>query len=275
MTEPFRRLVAPIPNAHRDGDVTTEAKDGILLIGLNRPAKRNALTPRLLGGVAEAYARYGADDELRCAVLYGHGPMFSAGADLHQLQGSTEILSADFSAGQFDPLQLTGPMLSKPVVVAVHGLCIGGGLELALAGDIIIAAEQTLLGQPETTRGIFAFGGGAVRWPLRVGWGNAQRYLLSGELLDATEAFRIGLIQEILPIDDLAKRAVELAASICAAAPRGVRDTLAVGRRALFDGPAPAFAEQAQRRDAILRTADAQEGMLSFLERRPAHYTGM
>jgi enoyl-CoA hydratase len=275
MSEPFGDRETTTATAHPNGEVTTQAKDGILLIGLNRPAKRNALTPRLLSGIAEAYARYEADGELRCAVLYGHGPTFCAGADLHRLQDSVKTLSRQPDAGKFDPLQLAGPTISKPLIVAVHGLCIGGGMELALAGDIIIAAEGTRLGQPETARGIFAFGGGAVRWPLRVGWGNAQRYLLSGELLDATEALRIGLVQEVVAVDELGQRALELAASIKAAAPRGVRDTLAVGRRAVFDGPAAAIVEQAERREAIMTTADAQEGLRSFLERRPARYIGM
>ena len=256
------------------GGLTIETIDGVLLLGLDRPAKRNALTQPMLSALANAYARYEADSELRCAVLYGHGQSFCVGADLLQIKDNIGRSDAAAADGEFDPLQISGPTLSKPVVAAVHGMCLAGGMELALAGDIIIAAEGTKLGQPETARALFAFGGGVVRWPVRVGWGNAQRYLLTGDLIDAEEALRIGLIQEVVPADKLGDRALALAKSIAAAGPLGVRDTLAVGRLAFFDGPAKAFEEQAVRREAIIQTADAAEGIASFIERRAGRYIG-
>jgi enoyl-CoA hydratase len=255
-----------------DGAVTVEKNDNVLLIGIDRPAKRNALTPALLTRLGEVYEAYESDDALRCAVLFGHGPVFCAGADLNQLKDAVD--SSDSGASRMDPFQMAGRMLSKPLVVAVHGACVAAGLELALAGDIIVAAQGTKFGQPETQRGIFAFGGGSVRWPLRVGWGNAQRYLLTGELLDAQEAWRIGLVQEVVPAGAERHRAVALAASIASSAPLGVRDTLAVGRRAVYDGPSAAFEEQARRRPVVMRSADAAEGIASFVERRPAEYSG-
>ena len=255
-----------------DGAVTVEKNGNVLLIGIDRRAKRNALTPELLTRLGEVYECYESDDALRCAVLFGHGPVFCAGADLSQLTDAVD--SSDSGASRMDPFQMAGPTLSKPLVVAVHGACVAAGLELALAGDIIVAASGTKLGQPETQRGIFAFGGGSVRWPLRVGWGNAQRYLLTGELLEAQEAWRIGLVQEVVPAGAECNRAVALAASIASSAPLGVRDTLAVGRRAVYDGPSAGFEEQARRRPVIMRSADAAEGIASFVERRPSRYSG-
>ena len=260
------------PAKAADGAVTVEKHENVLLIGIDRPAKRNALTPGLLARLGDVYSYYESEDALRCAVLFGHGEVFCAGADLNEIKDSVD--SNDARASHIDPFQMGGPALSKPLVVAVQGACVGAGLELALAGDIVVAADGTKFGQPETQRGIFAFAGGSVRWPLRVGWGNAQRYLLTGDLLDAQEAWRIGLVQEVVPAGAERDRAVALAASIASSAPLGVRDTLAVGRRAVYDGLSAAFEEQARRRPVIMSSADAAEGIASFVERRPANYSG-
>ncbi|MFC9840947.1 crotonase/enoyl-CoA hydratase family protein [Rhodococcus sp. NPDC127530] len=265
---------APPSQGEDLGGVTVEKRGGIFLIGLDRPTKRNALSPKIFRDIAEAYRKYEADDTLRCAVLYGHGAAFSAGADLTLLKDASDRGELEYTDEEYDPFQLSGKTLSKPVVSAVHGMCFAGGMELALAGDIILAAEGTVLGQPETTRGLFAFGGGVVRWPQRVGWGNAQRYLLTGELLSASEALRIGLIQEVVPPEKLTERAVEIATMIAAAAPQGVRATLAVGRKAFYDNPRDAIEDLLERRPVILQTEDAAEGVVSFIERRAGNYTG-
>jgi enoyl-CoA hydratase/carnithine racemase len=153
-------------------------------------------------------------------------------------------------------------------------MCFAGGMELALAGDIIIAAEGTYFGQPEVARGLFAFGGGAARWSDRLGWGNAMRYLLTGDALDATEAHRLGLVQEVVPGDQLKARAVELATMIANAAPLGVRDTLTVGRLVHDKGLQSALDAIAPLRTEILGTEDAAEGLASFKERRAGNYVG-
>jgi len=255
------------------GGVTIEKQGPVLLIGLDRPAKRNALSPKILTDLAEAYAQYEADDELRCAVVFGHGQMFCGGADLillHEALASGEMDMSD----RYDPFQTMGKKLTKPVVAAIHGACVAGGMEIALAADVIFAAEGTVLGQPETARGLFAFGGGSVRLVQRVGWGNAQRYLLNGDTLDAAEAHRIGLVQEVVAPESLGARALEFASSVAKAAPLGVRDNLAVGHLVLTEGEDRALEETARRRDAIIHTADAKEGVVSFLERREGRYVG-
>ncbi|WP_213576902.1 crotonase/enoyl-CoA hydratase family protein [Rhodococcus sp. USK13] len=258
----------------KSSTITTEVRGNVLLIGLNRPDKRNALTGEMLDALAEAYKRYDNDDDLRCAVLYGEGGSYCAGADLTQLKDLIESDSLSYGEGQYDPFGLEGARLSKPLITAVHGMCFAGGLELALAGEFIVAAEGTLFGQPEVLRGVFAFEGGAARWAASVGYANAQRYLLTGHHLDATEAHRIGLVQEVVPAEQLFDRALELANEIAAAAPRGVRHSLAVSRRAAEEGLAAAFEMIPPLRTEIIGTSDAAEGIVSFKERRAGVYTG-
>ncbi|AEF40649.1 crotonase/enoyl-CoA hydratase family protein [Hoyosella subflava] len=256
------------------GGVVTEVQGRVLLIGLNRPDKRNALTPEMLSELSDAYSRYDKDENLRCAVLYGEGAVYCAGADLTRLKGLIESGELSYGPDYYDPFGLEGARVSKPVVTAVHGMCFAGGLELALNGDIIIAAEGTAFGQPEVLRGLFAFGGGAARWADRVGWGNGMRYLLTGEALDAKEAHRIGLVQEVVPADRLRERAIELATVIANAAPIGVRHTLTVARQAAEEGLRSAFDSVPELRAQIVGTDDAVEGVVSFKERRAGDYKG-
>src|SRR5712692_9802188 len=214
---------APSVPSTDQGRVTTEVRGAVFLIGIDRPEKRNALTPRILAGLAAAYATFEADDSLRGALLFGHGSVFCAGFDLTQLRKAVESGVLAPSEGEYDPFGLSGPRLSKPLVVVVHGVCVAGGLEIALNGDILVAANGTVMGQPEVTKGVFAFGGGAIRWQERVGWGNAQRYLLTGDTLTAEEAHRIGLVQELVPAGAAMDRGLALATTIAEAAPLGVK----------------------------------------------------
>jgi enoyl-CoA hydratase/carnithine racemase len=259
---------------HPDGEVTLEEQGAVLLIGLNRPHKLNALTARMIRQLSDAYTVYDREERLRCAVLYGHGKVFCSGADLVSLKTTVEGRGLEPGEDGFDPFGLAGRRLSKPLVVAIHAACFAGGLEVALNGDIIVAAKGTNLGQPEVLRGLFAFAGGAIRWVERCGWGNAQRYLLTGDSIDADEARRIGLVQDVVESDQVMPHAVALAQKIASAAPLGVRDSLAVSRTALESGPSKAAAALPQMRRILLNTADAEEGVKSFLEKRPGRYVG-
>ena len=256
------------------GSVTTEARDHVFLVGIDRPWKRNALTPKILKELAAAYARFDHDEDLRCALLFGHGAAFSAGFDLTLLKDASDGEALAYGRGEYDPFGLSGERLSKPLVVDVHGMCFAGGLEIALNGDVIVAAEGTLLGQPEVTRGLFAFGGGAIRWQQRVGWGNAQRYLLTGDLLTAAEAHRIGLVQEVVAPETLLERGLAIATTIARAAPLGVKHSLAVSRAAVDEGPAAAVGLMAERRREVIQSDDAAEGVRSFLEKRHGAFVG-
>lgn len=256
------------------GGVITKVEGRVLLIGLNRPDKRNALTPEMFAELSAIYSRYDKDENLRCAVLYGEGAVYCAGADLTRLQAMADGDGLNYGPDEYDPFGTQGARLSKPLITAVHGMCFAGGLELALCGDMILAAEGTFFGQPEVARGLFAFGGGAARWSDRIGWGNAMRFLLTGDMLDAQEALRVGLIQEVVPAEQLKERAVELATAVANAAPIGVRHTLAVARRVHDEGLQSAFDIMGPLRTQILGTQDAAEGLASFKEKRAGNYTG-
>ncbi|SKB04524.1 crotonase/enoyl-CoA hydratase family protein [Aeromicrobium choanae] len=257
-----------------DGVVRTEVRSNVLVITLSRPEKLNALNANLFDGISAAYARYEADPDLRCALLRADGSSFSVGADLTVLPAMVEAGDEAADPDRFDPFGLEGRRLSKPVVAAVHGMCLAGGLEIALAADIIVAAEGTRLGQPEPVRGLFAFGGAVIRWQQRVGWGNAQRYLLTGDLLGVDEGHRIGLVQEVVPEDQLFDTAFGIAQRIADAAPLGVRYGLEVSRAAADQGFEAAVHLLVARRAEIVRTQDVAEGLQSFMERRPGRYVG-
>ncbi|GAB1688581.1 hypothetical protein KRM28CT15_03840 [Krasilnikovia sp. M28-CT-15] len=159
--------------------------------------------------------------------------------------------------------------------MAVHGRCFTAGLELVLSADLCIAAEDTVFGQQEVAHGIMALGGATVRLPRRAGWGNAMRYLLTGDQFDAAEAWRMGIVQEVVPRGEQFERALELARRIAAQAPLAVQATLADARAAVA-GPVAASAASL-RGDVIprlLATSDAREGVAALLERRRPIYTG-
>ena len=243
--------------------VKTEVRGSVFLIGLNRPEKKNALTGEMLEALGEAYKRYDEDDSLRCAVLYGEGGVYCAGTDMTHMKELVDSGALVYGDGDYDPFGTAGARLSKPLITAVHGVCLASGLELALSGEFVVAAEGTLFGQPEVQRGVFAFGGGAARWAASVGYSNAQRYLLTGHHLDAAEAYRIGLVQEVVPAAELLERALQLANEIAAAAPIGVRYSLAVSRLATTAGIRGALDITPQLRTEIVGTDDAAEGVRS------------
>jgi enoyl-CoA hydratase/carnithine racemase len=260
-------------DATDQGGVTIEVRDRVMLIGLDRSSKRNALTPQIMRELSRAYAAFDHDDELRCALLFGHGAVYCAGFDLTLLkQAVTEGM--EYSDDEYDPFGLTGRRLSKPLVVAVHGACFAGGLELALNGDVIVAAHGALFGQPEVVRGVFAFGGGTIRWLQRTSWGNAQVHLLTGDTLTAEEAYGIGLVQEIAAPSDVMNRSFAIASAIADAAPVGVRHSLPVSRAAIDEGPRAAAEKMAKLQAEIVHTDDAGAGVRSFLEKRKATYVG-
>lgn len=250
-------------------------RDGhVLIMGLNRPQKRNAFDMTMLGELAAAYGELDADDDLRAGVLYGEGPMFTAGLDLAsvapEIQGPFEWVPA----GGVNPWQVDGRQMTKPVVGAAHGRCLTLGIELLLATDVAVAAESTTFAQLEIARGIFPFGGATLRFPEVAGWGNAMRWMLTAEEFDAREAHRIGVVQEVVPDGRHVDRAVELAQRIARQAPLGVRATLASARRRQRDGHAAAEAELMPAIRRLFASEDARIGLEAFLSRTEAEFVG-
>jgi len=254
--------------------ITTEVRGHVFLIGLNRPDKLNAFDAQMLRELAAAYTAYEENHDLWCGVLFAHGRAFTAGLDL---AGMMPLLARGESiapAGSIDPWGVMGPPVSKPMVCAVHGRCLTAGIELMLACDIRVAARDAVFAQIEIKRGILPFGGATIRMPQVAGWGNAMRYLLTGDEFNAEEAYRLGLVQEVVEPGEELARAVALAETVAQQAPLGVQGTLASARQALAEGPAAAAASLLPTLQALIKTEDAQEGVLSFLQRRTARFNG-
>jgi enoyl-CoA hydratase len=254
--------------------ITLDVQEHVLLIGLSRADKRNAFDLAMLRGLAEAMTRYEDDPELRCALLFGHGEHFTAGLDLAEVGPAVARGEPLFPADAVDPLGMFGRVRSKPLVVALQGWCLTIGIELALAADIRVAASDTRFGQIEIKRGIFPFGGATLRMPQQLGWGNAMRWLLTGDTLDAAEALRIGLVQQVCEPGQQLARATAIAQTIARQAPLGVQATLRSARVALEQGPAAALAPLLADVRSIMASDDAREGLQSFVERREARFTG-
>jgi enoyl-CoA hydratase len=255
--------------------VLTERRGHLLLIGLNRPEKRNAADFAMLQQLASAYGDLERDPDLRVGVVHGIGEHFTAGLDLADVGPR---LGPDGLAivpeGGINPWQVDGTALTKPVVLAVQGTCLTLGIELMLASDIVVAAESARFGQIEVSRGILPFGGATIRFPRAAGWGNAMRWLLTGDLFDAAEAHRMGLVQEVVPVGAELDRALELAGRIAAQAPLAVQATLASARAAIRDGDAAAEAGLQPALARLAASDDARIGMEAFLTRTPAEFRG-
>ena len=256
--------------------VTVEQDGHVLLVGVDRPAKRNAWNLDVIEQVAQAYDRLATDDDLRVGVVHGHGAHFSAGLDLAEVLPAMQADGAGVvgGGGQHDPFGLWGPPVPKPVVLAVQGIAFTLSIELALASDVVVAADDVRFRQLEVGRGILPFGGATLRAPAQLGWGNAMRFLLTGEEFGAAEALRIGLVQEVVPAGRQLERAVELARVIAAQAPLGVYGTLANARIARRSGEQAAVEHLRGLLSPLLASEDAAEGLLSFVERRKARFTG-
>lgn len=252
-------------------------RDGhVLMMGFNRPDKRNAFTREMFHGLAQAYHELNSDDGLRCGVLYAVGDHFTGGLDLPEWV--EPFASGDWGGmaeNEINPFNLDlDRQLSKPVVMAMQGICYTVGIELALAADIRVAASDTRFGQIEVKRGIYPVGGATVRMAEEFGWGNAMRYLLTGDEFDAQTALQLGLVQEVVQPGQQVERATELAQRIARQAPLGVYASLRSARIARQQGHAAAFERLLPDLQPLMTSEDAKEGVQSFLERREASFKG-
>jgi enoyl-CoA hydratase/carnithine racemase len=255
--------------------VIVEQRDHVLHIGLNRPAKRNAFNIEMLEDLARAYERLERDDDLRAGVLYAEGDTFTAGLDLAEVGPRLMNGSLEWPADGRNPWRNDGRVWTKPIVAAAQGWCMTLGIELLLAADIRIASSDTRFAQLEVQRGIYPFGGATTRLPRDAGWGNAMRWLLTGDEFDAAEALRIGLVQEVVDPGAQRDRAAELAERIASkSAPLGVRATLVAAQRAIREGERAAEDRFEDDVVALFKTADGAEGIQAFIERRQPSFTG-
>src|SRR6202044_94662 len=255
--------------------VTLELDGHVLLIGLNRPHKRNAFTQTMLADLARAYGLLESDPSVRVGVLFAHGDHFTGGLDLVDVGPNLASGDLPLPTDGRDPWRLDGAW-TTPLVAAAHGWCMTLGIELLLAADIRVAATGTRFAQLEVQRGIYPFGGATLRLPRAGGWGNAMRWLLTGDEFDAAEAHRIGLVQEVVDDGTAAlARAREVAQPIAEReAPLAVQATLASAQLASEQGDPAAIQRLRPDVAALFATADAAEGVQSFIERRQAQFQG-
>ncbi len=260
--------------SNTEGSITVEQRGHLLLIGINRPEKFNSYTPHMAKQLVAAYTRLDEDAELWVGVVFGHGKHFSAGLDLPKWTEAMARAGKDPDhAAAVDPMAL-GRACRKPIVTAVQGITFTFGIELALAGDIVVAADDCRFSQLEPARGIHATGGATFRFPERAGWGNAMYHLLTSDEFDAAEAYRIGLVQEVVPAGTQLDRAIELAERIATQAPLAVQATKASARRYLTEGVDACIGALDSVQAHLLASEDAAEGVQSFIERRAARFEG-
>jgi enoyl-CoA hydratase len=265
---------APNGQGAMPGNVRVERLDGsILLIGIRQESDRVELSSVI--GLGRLMYMLDHDEALRVAVLYSQGPDFIGGI-LDAESWAPVLRTGRFpEISQFiNPVGTIPPRREKPLVVAVQGKCQGAGHELFLAADIRVAASDAVFAQPEVTRGHFPAGGAPITFVREAGWGNAMRYMLTGDEWGADEAYRMGLVQFVTPPGKQLDRAIEVARKISAAAPLGVRATLSSAHRALSEGQDAAFAALLPELARLAQSDDHQEYFRALGEKRAPAYRG-
>jgi len=252
--------------------VRSERHDRILKIVIDNPAKKNAFVPEMMAQLAAAMTELDRDPDLWVGVLCAEGDNFTAGLDMPKFFGPT-AKPQPIPEDHVDPFGLRN-QCRKPVVTAVQGICFTVGIEMALAGDIVVAADDSRFCQMEAKRGIAPLGGAHFRYLTRAGWGNAMYHLMLCDEFGAAEAYRIGLVQEVVPAGRQVERAMEIARTIAANAPLGVQVTKEAGRKFIEAGERAAIDVVPDIRRRVMGTQDAAEGIRSFVERRAAVFKG-
>jgi enoyl-CoA hydratase len=255
--------------------LTLERRGDIVLIGINRPSIYNRIDPPTRARLAEALYAYEHDPSLRAAVLFGHGANFTRGIDVDATQAALAAGRRPASANSLDPLGKAQPRRSKPLVVVAHGDSWNLGHELYLSGDVRVAAANTEFAQDENTHGRFPGGGATVRFVREAGWGNAMRYMLTGDHWTAAESYRMGITQVVAPTPDAARdAAIAIAQKIAACAPLGVKATLASAHQVIDPVEADALSTLDAQYSALYATEDFLEGRRAEAENRPPRYQG-
>ena len=255
-------------------NVSTENRDGILWLTINRPKVLNALNAKTVEEIGRVFESALRDDDVRCVIITGAGDKaFVAGADINELATMTPV-TGKFVSEQGQSVFLQIERFPKPVIAAINGFALGGGCELALACHIRIASEKAQLGLPEVTLGIIPGYGGTQRMARLLGKGKALELICSGDRIGAAEAEKIGLVNRVVPAEELAAAAEELGKRIASRSPVAVRAAIEAVNRG---GDMPF--EEGQLLEATLfgllcSTEDMKEGMKAFLEKRPAKFPG-
>jgi len=247
-----------------------------LVVTMNRPQARNALSGEMLAIMEQAWDRVNADPEIRVCILTGAGGYFCAGADLKSMNGRPP--SETFDSGKFDPSVikslLKGFRLTKPLIAAVEGPAIAGGTEILQGTDIRVAGESARFGVSEARWGLYPMGGSAVRLPRQIPYTVAAELLLTGRHVTAAEAKELGLIGHVVPDGQALAKAHELADLIAANGPLAVQAILHTMRSSEGKHENDCWADDARVGAAVFASADAKEGPRAFAEKRRPTFTG-
>jgi enoyl-CoA hydratase len=251
--------------------ILVEQKEAVTLVTLNRPQALNALNNQVLGELVDAFAAYDADPSQRCLVLTGSEKAFAAGADIKEMQGQgfADMYSANHFAG-WEQVTAT----RKPWIAAVAGFALGGGCEVAMMADFIIAADSAKFGQPEIKLGVTPGMGGSQRLTLAVGKAKAMEMCLTGRMMDAAEAERSGLVAKVVPAAELVDEALKVAATIARMAPLAAIATKEMVNAAFEMGLTQGIRFERRLFHGLFGTEDQKEGMTAFVEKRPGNWTG-
>ena len=248
-----------------------ERRGAVTLVTINRPQALNALNSQVLADLIHAFGKYDADESQRCAVLTGSEKAFAAGADIKEMQAQSfaDMYSANFFAG-WERVTAT----RKPWIAAVNGFALGGGCELAMMADFIIAGDGAKFGQPEIKLAVTPGMGGSQRLTRAIGKAKAMEMCLTGRMMDASEAESAGLVARVVPAADLVEQAVKTATAIAAMAPLA-----AIAAKEMVNAAFETTLQQGilfERRlfHGLFGTADQKEGMAAFVEKRPGSWTG-
>jgi len=255
-------------------NVLYEKKDGIAYVTVNRPKVLNALNNATWHDLRAAFEDARDDGAVRGIILTGAGDKaFIAGADISELATVSAVQAEESSTKGQDVLNLV-ENLGKPVIAAVNGFALGGGCETAMACTIRIAADRAKFGQPEVALGLIPGGGGTQRLPRLVGKGRALQLILSGAMIDAQEAYRIGLVNEVVPAADLITRAEAILKQIFANAPLAVKYSLEAVNKGLETSQSEGLALEASFFGLCAGTDDKKEGTQAFLQKRRPQFQG-
>ncbi len=250
--------------------VRYEKRDRIAVVTMNRPEAMNSLTKEMLIGLEAAFDDFEADPALRVAIFTGAGDRaFCTGLDMKE---ALPALNEGDALGYDDPAKRPFQRNYKPIVTAVNGMCVAGGLEFMLGTDIRIAVEGAKFGLAEVRWAVVPAGGSHIRLPQQIPWAIAMELLLTGNTIDARRAYEVGLINKVVPAERLMDEAMAFAARICENGPLAVRTAKEIALRALNNEPG--FVLEKTMAARVFASADAQEGPRAFAAKRKPEYTG-
>jgi len=251
--------------------VEMERRDHIALVTLNRPEARNAISPEVSQTMAGLLDEIEADPALRAVVLTGNGEVFCAGADLKVVaQGKAN----DIARGKGGFAGIATRDFSKPLIAAVNGPALAGGFEIVLSCDLVVAAETARFGIPEVKRGLMAAAGGLIRLPKRVPLTIALELAMTGDPIDAQRALQLGLVNQVVPADQVVSAAIALAERIGENSPIAVRNSRRLVREAAELSEEEGWVRTIELMMPVFESGDSIEGATAFAEKRPPKWTG-